>query len=65
MLVFAIKVNAISSTNIIGGTSTIVKIVISLVSCKTSLVIRVRVAISTSDEGYYKTRDFNIAGIVS
>ena len=65
MLVFAIKVNAISSTNIIGRTSIVVRIVISLVSCKTSLVIRVKVAISASDKGYYKIRDFSIAKIAS
>jgi hypothetical protein len=65
MLVFIAKVNAVSSTNIIGRTSIVVRIVISLVSCKTGLVIRVRVAISASDKGYYKIRDFSVAGIVS
>ena len=65
MLVFVIKVNAINSTSIISKTSIIVKIVVSLVSYKTSLVIRVRVAISASDKGYYKIRDFSIAGIAS
>jgi len=65
VLVFVIKVNAINSTSIISKTSIIVKIVVSLVSYKTSLVIRVRVAISASDKGYYKIRDFSIAEIAS
>ena len=65
MLIFVVKVNAVSSTSIIGGISIVVRIVISLVSYKTSLVIRVKVAISASNKGYYKTRDFSIAGIIS
>jgi hypothetical protein len=65
VLVFIVKVNIVSSTNIIGGTSIVIRIVISLVSCKTSLVVRVRVAVSASDKGYYKIRDFSIAGIAS
>ena len=52
-------------TNIISETNIIIRIVISLVSYKTSLVIRVRVVISASDKSYYKIRDFSIAGIVS
>jgi hypothetical protein len=65
VLVFVIKVNAINSTSIISGTSIVVRIVISLVSYKTGLVVRVRVAISASDKGYYKIGDFSIARIVS
>jgi hypothetical protein len=65
VLIFAIKVNTISSTSIIGGTSIVIRIVISLVSCKTGLVIRVRVAISASNEGYCKIGDFSVAGIAS
>jgi hypothetical protein len=65
VLVFAIKVNAVNSTSTIGGTSIIVRIVINLVSCKTSLVIRVKVAISASNKGYYKIGDFSVTGIVS
>jgi len=65
VLIFVVKVNAVSSTSIIGGISIVVRIVISLISCKTSLVIRVRIAISASDKGYYKIRDFNITGIAS
>ena len=65
VLVFVVKVNAVSSTSIISGTSIVVKIVISSVSCKIGLVIRVRVAISASDKGCYKTGDFGIAGIAS
>ena len=65
VLVFAARVNAVSLTSIIGKTSIVVRIVISSVSYKTSLVIGVRVAISASDEGYCKIRDFGIAGIVS
>ena len=65
MLVFIAKVNAVNLTNIISKTIIVVRIVISLVSYKTSLVIRVKVAISASNKGYYKTRDFSIAGIIS
>ena len=65
MLVFAIKVNIVSLTSIIGGTSIVIRTIVSSVSYKTSLVIGVRVAISASDEGYCKIRDFGIAGIVS
>jgi hypothetical protein len=65
VLVFIAKVNAVNLTSIISKTIIIVRIVISLVSCKTSLVIRVKVAISASNKGYYKTRDFSIAGIIS
>jgi hypothetical protein len=65
VLIFAIEVNAISLTSTISRTSIIIRIVVSLVSCKTGLVIRVRVAISASDKGYCKTRDFGIAGIVN
>jgi hypothetical protein len=65
MLIFTIKVNAISSTSTISGTSIIVRIVISSVSYKTSLVVSIRVAISTSDKGYYKIGDFGIAEIAS
>jgi hypothetical protein len=65
VLIFVIKVNTVSSTSIIGGTSTIVGIVISSVSCKTGLVVRVKVAISASDKGYYKIGDFGVAGIAS
>jgi hypothetical protein len=65
VLIFAIEVNAISLTSTISRTSIIIRIVVSLVSCKTGLVIRVRVAISASDKGYYKIRDFSVAGIVS
>jgi hypothetical protein len=65
VLVFIVKVNAVSLTSTIGGTSIVIRIVISLVSYKISLVIRVRVAISTSDKGYYKIGDFSVAGIVS
>jgi hypothetical protein len=65
VLVFVIKVNVISSTNTIGGTNIVIRIVISSVSCKTSPVIRVRVAISASDKGYCKIRDFSVAGIAS
>jgi hypothetical protein len=65
VLIFIAKVNIVSLTSIIGGTSIIIRIVISLVSCKTSLVIRVKVVISASDKGYYKIRDFSIARIAS
>jgi hypothetical protein len=65
MLVFVVKVNAVSSTSTISGTSIVVRIVISSVSCKIGLVIRVGVAISASDKGYYKIGDFSIAGIAS
>ena len=65
MLVFVAKVNVVSLTSIIGGTNIVVRIVISSVSCKIGLVIRVRVAISASNKGYYKIGDFSVAGIVS
>jgi hypothetical protein len=65
VLVFAAKVNAVNSTSIIGGTSIVIRTVISSVSCKIGLVIRVGVAISVSDKGYYKIRDFSVARIAS
>jgi hypothetical protein len=65
VLVFVAKVNAVSLTSIIGGTSIVVRIVVGLVSCKTGLVVGVRVAISASDKGYCKIGDFSIARIVS
>jgi hypothetical protein len=65
VLVFVIKVNAVNSTNIISKTNIIVRIVIISVSYKTSLVIRVKVAISASNKGYYKIRDFSVAKIAS
>jgi hypothetical protein len=65
VLVFIIKVNAVNSTSIIGKTSIVVGIVVSLVGYKTGLVVGVRVAISASDKGYCKIGDFSIARIVS
>jgi hypothetical protein len=65
VLIFVAKVNVVNLISIIGGTSIVVRIVISLVSCKTSLVIRVKVAISASNKGYYKIGDFSVAKIVS
>jgi hypothetical protein len=61
VLIFAAKVNIVSLTSIISGTSIVVRIVISLVSYKIGLVIRVRVAISASNKGYCKIGDFSIA----
>jgi hypothetical protein len=65
VLVFVAKVNVVSLTSIIGGTNIVVRIVISSVSCKIGPVVGVRVAISASDKGYYKIRDFGVAGIAS
>jgi hypothetical protein len=65
VLVFVVKVNIVNSTSIIGGTSIVIGIVISLVGYKTGLVVGVRVAISASDKGYCKIGDFSIARIVS
>jgi hypothetical protein len=63
ILIVVAKVNATSITSIIGRISIIARIVISLISCKISLIIKVRVAISASDKSCYKIRDFSIISI--